>query len=270
MKHDAFNIVREFAHRPQARQDVYGFEEALHGLKGQARLEAERYVLEVWGLDTEAWSLTRLKRVHAFEVALGRPLDSFPKGRYALHAYDPDGELYDEDEIIAEPDAVINPRAFMSFALDMHIEELEAISDDELQDLAHDEMVRLEAPPHPRIMEADSMEALLEQMARSQDIVPALTNHGDMDVATFSDEDLDNYGREAFKAIKDPALRIIALGLNGTFQLMSLLYDRDEVYYCRGAAETRPGWHFVCAWDAIPHRQEEGWCILYKPHPQKT
>ena len=45
-----------------------------------------------------------------------------------------------------EPDAVINPRAFMSFALDMHIEELEAISDDELQDLAHDEMVRLEAP----------------------------------------------------------------------------------------------------------------------------
>ena len=207
----------------------------------------------------------------AFETALGRPLASFPPGRYALHIYAPGGEGV---EALPEPD--LAPVSLHDLALTAGLgeDEIAAMSDEALAKAVADEIgeVRLseQGDGFPKLAEAPSMLDLLRLMVERDYIGVGFIGDPEEGDASVSDERLDAmypYDKDRyteFRAIKDLRARRIALALHGEMAMMGLEYTYENLCYCQGVLDRRPGWEFVCGWDAIPHRQEEGSAILYK------
>ncbi|MCA9653962.1 MAG: hypothetical protein KC501_28835 [Myxococcales bacterium] len=203
----------------------------------------------------------------AFETALGRPLASFPAGRYVLHVYDPDG---DGLEGLPEPElAPVDLRA-LAVSAGFEEEEIEEMDEDELREAIEDELgaARLgaEGDGFPRVAESASLLGLLRIMVEQDlidlDLLGELEDVRDETLDGMTDLESLRYAR--FRAIEDLEWRRIALALHGEIAMMRLVYDYPDLVYCQGVLDRRPGWEFVCGWDAIPHRQEEGAAILCK------
>lgn len=212
------------------------------------------------------------EEILVFETALGRPLGSFPPGLYALHMYDPEGGFI---EGMPEPDlAPVDLRA-MAAAAGLDADEIESLDEDALRQCVVDELgeTRLGegSDGFPKLAEAPSMLELLRIMVERDYIGVNFIGDPEEGDLAVSDERLDELsglekGRyERFVAISDLHLRRVALALHGELAMMGLEYDYAELFYCQGVLLRRPGWEFVCGWDAIPHRQEEGSAILYHP-----
>lgn len=207
----------------------------------------------------------------AFEIALGRPLASFPPGRYAFHIHAPGGH---GAEALPEPD--LAPVSLHTLALTAGLgeDEIAAMDEEALREAVTDKIgdVRTndEEDGFPKLIEAPSMLELLRTLVERDYINVDFIGDPDVGDASVSDEALDAmfpYDEAPFadfRAIKDLRYRRIALALHGEMALMGLVYKYEDLFYCQGVLDRRPGWEFVCGWDAVPHRQDEGSAILYR------
>jgi hypothetical protein len=209
------------------------------------------------------------EEARAFEIALGRPLSDFPAGLYAYHIYDGGGYVEAADCLPEE----LAPADLKQMARSAGMDEakIAGLSADELRETVEYEVgARRLDEAHdgfPRLAEAPSLLELLRIVVERDYVGVDMIVDPDEGDAAVSDDRLDampfqpeHYAR--FKAIEDLRLRRIALALHGEMQLMELHFNYEGIYYCTGVLDRRPQWEFVCGWDAVPHRQEEGSCIL--------
>lgn len=278
----ALEGLRHLAWSPPTPAAAYEARRLLEAISLPAeRAEAERYLLNTWGYAPD-FTLKRLIERHAFALVLGGiDLDEprYRQGPFTFHVYvsDPvrNGEALGEAlRVLPEPGrrrdlkALLReiPRdAWLRLLDDVEEEELDEIlplhtlrgeeREDALTDFGLYDLLDPWGTVYPCVIRTNTLEELLREVRRLGV------------VAWFQDEEphpaLSLSPREAhLEAIEDPELLAFARELFGDVQMMGMSDDLGALYYCRHILLRRPGAELLFGWDAIPHRQEEGWAIL--------
>jgi hypothetical protein len=270
--------LRNLAYEPATHAACYKARRLLDALPHpHERAEAERYLLGVWGEPNT--TLQRLIERHAFGLALGGVDLSEPRftqGPFTFHVYTEDepmaqGEVVGDDHdltVLPEPRRLDDLQAVLA---DLTPDALAAAFDGDAEawaELDEDERLNTLLDEHPDEFN-DLSRTLFPCFARADTVEDLLRHVRDLHLVDFGseDDDDDDDARDPqddarFRAIEDPALRRFARELHGEAQLMGLAWELEALYYCRIILLRRPTASLVCGWDAIPHRQSEGWAIL--------
>lgn len=256
---------------------------AIAEAQGQAaRHDALCYLMDVWQLDDAG--LDTLRFAHACSVALELDVLADTTTPHAMAVYDSMGDLSLEtmrqwivDDLgpSAWEDAQRHLRwrdgreertdeqALMTRLLDDEPTLAEQAALDEWSEGELRE--ELGISPCFMVAEAPSLMALLQGLRAAGFYF--------WHPASLEQAALDDLGHERhlssasrFLEIADPAMRRLALALWGGLELMGMSDSAEESYYCAGVEQVYPAWRVVRCWDAIPHRQEEGYCIMRRAH----
>ncbi len=254
----AFDALRAYVHTEGAPNQPYLLEAHLEAFDTD-RDQALAYALEVWGLQT--WTLTRLKEVHAWGLALGQELHSFPPGPYAFHRYNGLDDLFGEGEIFLSINETLSPSPteaglqILADQLPLSIEELRHLSPQALQHVLrdHDREELWNQDTCPRLAEANDLETLLRQVMREQWLSIEHLWHDDQPEPPAR---LDS--------IQDATLHQQALALEGSIHQMQRVDTPQQLYLCDTVLMRRPGWELLYAWESEPHARQ-AWCILHAP-----
>lgn len=272
--------LRHLACSPASHAACYEARRLLDALPLPAeRAEAERYLLNAWG-EPPAATLPHLIERHASSLVLGGvdlTEPRFTQGPFTFHVYlsEPvrDGAALGDDlKALPEPARrrrdikallrSLTPDALRSLLDDPGEEDpdeppLHTLRGEELTDALLDlglyDLLDGYGTAFPCVARADTVEDLLREVRRLRL------------VAWFQeDEPLPPLRQDEahLQPIEDPDLLTFARELHGAVQLMGMSTDLSSLYYCRHILLRRPGAELLFGWDAIPHRQEEGWAIL--------
>jgi hypothetical protein len=272
--------LRALAYEPATHAACYKARRLLHALPhADERAEAERYLLGVWG--EPHTTLQHLIERHAFGLALGGVDLSEPRftqGSFTFHVYIDGDPVRNGEVVISGVEALPEParrRDLKALLKALTRDELRSLLDDieedeldeltpfhrlngeeraeALMELGLDDLVDNHGTVFPCVVRAESVEELIREVRRLR-------------IVTWFQEDEPTpplRPKEAhLQPIEDPDLLSFARELYGNIQLMGLSTDLNALYYCRHILLRRPGAELLFGWDAIPHRQSEGWAIL--------
>jgi hypothetical protein len=252
-----------WARGKQIRSRPVALARRLMALDPASRPEAERLAFVAWG--RPGGRLDAFRRSFAWSLALELDVASLAPGRFAFHALDPDGR-YDDAETLAERLAALRtiPRV-LADEVGYPLAELRAMSARELRRTLDDVGCPLLTPTAgtPKLAQASSIDRLLAQVLERGLI-------DDVHASEATDQALlREIGRGAeylrpFLAIADLQLRRQAVALHGRSKGMKLSHDKPGLYLW-GVLLRRPQWRLLGAWNAMPPRQDDAWCILMRP-----
>lgn len=208
-------------------------------------------------------SLERWKEHHAFGVALGRPLQEFPRGTYAFF-FCGEEPLPDRDVIaeeLAPPDL-----AALAEEAGLEEEEIEEMDEEELADAIAEEL------GEERLHEGEDGFFKHAEASSLFELLRIMVAHGDLGIdpdpspfdARLRDERLDE-AHAHLGPIRDLRLRRVASELDGSGWQMERAASFEAAVHCHGILERRPGWCFLCGWTSAPPNESGGACILYRP-----
>ena len=285
---DLFGELRALVHesaRPRHMR-VGALDYALSAIaeaQGQAaRLDALRYLMDVWQIDDDA--LDTLRFAHACSVALELDVLADTTTPHAMVVYDSMVELsletmrqwiVDDLGLSAWEAAQRHLRwwgtsadradmqTLMTQLLDDEPELAEEATLEEWSEATLREALGLS--PCFMVAEAPSLMALLQGLRAAGFYF--------WHPVSLEQAALDDIGHERhlssaprFLEIADPPMRRLALALWGGMELMGMRDSAEGSFYCGGVEQVYPAWRVVRCWDAIPHRQDEGYCIMRRAH----
>lgn len=243
-----------------ALRDPYALEDWLATLPEAAREGAARDAARGLGhADLERW-----KEHHAFGVALGRPLEEFPRGTYAFYYCGdeplPDRELQGEELAPVDLDALAEEAG-------LDPDEVAEMDDDELADAIAEELGEQRLAEEDGCFKHDEAPSLFELLRR-------MVEAGDLGVdpdpsaldVLWRDEKL-RAEHAHLRPIRDLRLRRLMSELDGAAWQMERTrgYESDAQYH--GILDRRPDWTFVVGWASAPPNECGGACILCRPDP---
>lgn len=239
------------------RHDPYALADWLLGLPEDARDAAEREALASVGHT----SLERWKEHHAFGVALGRPLEEFPRGTYAF--YFCSEEPLPDHERLAEELAPVDLEALAEEA-GLDPDDVDAMDDEELASAVAEQLgeARVDGGGFHKHAEAPSLFELLRRMVARSDLGMDAEPSG-LD-ALWRDEKLPPELAH-LRPVRDLRLRRLMTQLDGDAWQMERTHDYEEDAQYHGILDRRPGWRFVCGWASAPPNEAGGACILCLP-----
>lgn len=256
VKHPTLPSFQRWLSSKRARSRPWELGRWLVALDAEVRAKAERLAFEAWG--RPGGGLARFRRLLAWSLALERDLTSLPPARrFAFHVLDPIGGLT-EDAMVGERLAKLERLpGWLLEEVGYSARELRAMSPAELREAFEGAGSLLFSPGAgtPKLAEAPSIDRLLTEVCEG------FLHHEVSSVEFDLDDTEEHEWLLPFFAIEDQALRQQAVGLHGTLRGMRRHHVVPQVYL-RTVLLRRPGWTLVCAWTAVPPRQDDAWCVL--------